>query len=137
MKRHFWSAILLPLLVSPTVQAAMDEASKEFRLICTYSYTINDKGEKSDTTGEDLFTVLPSKAEQVAVRKQGLSSPFVGTISEEEIVAKANYEIQNIKFAESLVINRFTGKFQISFGMVGKGGLIHFGTCRTATKQIF
>jgi hypothetical protein len=134
------SGIFVALLViaggTATVDAA-EENDKTIRLICTYSYTIDEKGEKSGTSGEELFTVLPLRDGQVAVRKQGLGAPFSGKMSEEEIVADVNYEISNVKFAESLIINRFTGEFQLSFGAPGKPGLIHFGKCRPVTKQLF
>jgi hypothetical protein len=134
------SGIFIALLVvaggTVTVDAA-EEDGKTIRLICTYSYTIDDKGEKSGTTGEELFTVLPLRDGQVAVRKQGLGAPFLGKMSEEEIIADVNYEVSNVKLAESLIINRFTGEFQLSFGAPGKSGLIHFGKCRPVTKQLF
>lgn len=138
MNRSYLSAAasLVLCLISATINAA-EEDGKPIRLICTYSYTIDAKGEKSDTTGEELFTVLPLKDGQVAVRKQGLGAPFLGRMSDEEIAADVSYEISNIKLAESLVINRFTGEFQLSFEAQGKAGLIHFGSCRPVTKQLF
>lgn len=116
---------------------AADEDSKAIRLVCTYSYSIDGKGERGDTSGQELFTVVPLESGRAVIRKQGLGVPFIGTISDEAIAGEASYEISNIKFEESLVINRFTGEFQLSFGAVGKGGLTHFGTCRAVTKQLF
>lgn len=137
MRRHYLSMTLLALALNAGPLSATEDDSKAIRLICTYSYTINEKGEQSDTSGEELFTVVSLKNGQVAVRKQGLGVPFLGRMSVEEITGEANYEIKNIKFAESLVINRFTGEFQLSFGVVGKGGLIHHGNCRAVTKKLF
>lgn len=137
MRRHHLSLTLLALLLSAGPTNATDEDRKSVHLICTYSYTIDDKGEKSGTSGEDLFTVLPLKAGQVTIRKQGLAVPFLGKMSEDEIVGEANYTVSNIRLTESLAINRFTGGFQLSFGAPGKRGLIHFGSCRVTTKQLF
>jgi hypothetical protein len=116
---------------------AAENDSKPIHLICAYSYTIDEKGEKSDTSGQELFTVLPLKEGQVAVRKQGLGAPFSGRMTEEEITADVSYAIGGINLSESLIVNRFTGEFQLSFGAPGKAGLIHFGKCRLATKQLF
>jgi hypothetical protein len=126
--------IALCVVLANTVLAQEDP--KAIRLICTYSYSIDDKGERSGTSGEELFTVLALEGGRAVIRKQGLSAPFFGTVSDEEIAGEANYEVENIKLAESLSINRFTGQFQLSFGAAGKR-VIHFGKCRSVTKQLF
>lgn len=137
MRQTYLHIALFALCMSAGTIHAAEEDNKTVRLICTYSYTIDEKGEKGGTSGENLFTVVPLKDGQVAVRKQGLGVPFLGKMSKEEITADVSYEVSNIKLAESLVINRFTGEFQVSFGTPGKPGLIHFGSCRPATKQLF
>jgi hypothetical protein len=132
--------LLIPTILLATVietSLAAENSNQTIRLLCAYSYTIDSDGKRSDTSGEDLFTVMYAENGQAKIRKQGLSSEFSGKISEEKIVGEVTYKVTNIQFTEFLVINRFTGAFQISFGAVGKGGLIHFGTCRPVTKPLF
>lgn len=123
-------------LSAPAICAAQGD-SKTIRLICKYSHTIDDQGKQSATSGETLFTVLPLRDGQVTVQKQGLGAQFSGNMTVAEISADVIYEIDNTKYAQSLSINRFTGELQITFGAPGKGGLVHFGSCRSATKPLF
>ncbi|WP_315648155.1 hypothetical protein [Roseateles aquae] len=83
-----------------------------------------------------MFTVLRLGDSKIAVQKQGLGAQFTGTMTEAELSADVSYEIGNSRYAESLTINRFTGELQTTI-RVGKGGLIHFGTCGPATQPIF
>lgn len=123
-------------LVSSTADAA-ENSSETIRLRCAYSYSIHSDGSRGGTSGEDLFTVKYTNDGKAKIRKQGLGAEFSGNISDEEIVGDAIYQVANVRMIESLVINRFTGAFQISFVAVGKSGLIHFGTCRPVTKPLF
>ncbi len=125
-------------LSAPAICAAQATGGHNtIRLICKYSHTIDDQGKQSPTSGETLFTVVPLRDGKVTVQKQGLGAPFSGTLTEVEIAADVSYEIGNTTYAQSLVINRFTGELQITFGVQGKAGLVHFGSCRQATKPLF
>ena len=127
---------VLLCLSAPAICAAQGD-SKTIRLICKYSHTIDDQGKQSATSGETLFTVVPLRDGQVSVQKQGLGAHFSGTMTDADISADVCYEIGTTKYAQSLTINRFTGELQISFGVPGKGALVHFGSCRPATKPLF
>src|SRR5690554_6680634 len=118
MLRYYLSVIFLILAFNSGILVAAEEDPESIRLICTYSYTINDKGEVSGTSGEDLFTIIPLESGLAIIRKQRLGTPFIGTVSKEEIAGEATYDMSNVKISESLVINRFTGEFQLSFGVV-------------------
>lgn len=130
--RHFFI-----LALNSGFLVAAEEDIDSIRLICSYDYTINNKGERGGTSGEELFTVMPLERGLAIIRKQGLGAPFIGNISEEEIAGESTYDMSNVKVSEALVINRFTGEFQLSFKVVGKGGLIHFGSCRAASERLF
>jgi len=108
------------------------------RLICNYSYTIDAEGKSSKTSGEDLITVKYSDNGEAIIKKQGLGAVFIGTVSDEEIYGKTEYEISGFAIQQTLMINRYTGAFEITFKKVGsEGGLIHCGICELVTKKKF
>lgn len=107
------------------------------RLVCRYSYTIDDKGVKSETTGEDLVTVKHSRDGKATIKKQGLGAEFYGTITDEQIVGETSYKIHETTWHQELRINRYTGAFEITFGVLGKEtGSIHYGKCIPATEKL-
>ena len=108
------------------------------RLICKYSHTIEADGSSSGTSGEDLVTVSYSDNGAAIIRKQGLGAEFKGTISDEEIQGKTEYKISGSTIQQTIVINRYTGAFEITFKIIGsEGGLIHCGTCEPVAKKKF
>jgi len=108
------------------------------RLICKYSHTIEADGTSSRTTGEDLVTVNYSDNGVAIIKKQGLGAEFIGTISDEKIQGETEYEISGSKIQQTIVINRYTGTFEITFHIIGaKGGLIHCGICEPVAKKKF
>jgi len=108
------------------------------RLVCKYSHTIDADGASSETSGEDLVTINYLDNGQAIIKKQGLGAEFIGKISEEEIKGDTEYEISNLKVQQSILVNRYTGSFEITFRTVGsKGGLIHYGTCEAVSKKKF
>lgn len=131
----------IPLLIALllwNVPAEVRANETVIRLICKYSYTIDDKGIKSGTTGEDLITVKYSEDGQATIKKQGLGAEFYGKMSDEQIVGETTYKIQELTFHQELRINRYTGALEITFGVPGKGaGLIHYGKCTPATEKLF
>lgn len=131
-----FSLLLVLLLCNVSAEAWADDAV--IRLVCRYSYTIDEKGVKSGTTGEDLVTVKYSQNGKATIKKQGLEAEFYGTIFDEEIVGETNYKIQGTTYHQELRINRYTGEFEITFGVLGKkGGLIHYGKCSPTTEKLF
>jgi hypothetical protein len=108
------------------------------RLICKYSHTIEADGRSSRTSGEDLVTVTYSDNGDAIIIKQGLEAEFNGTISDEEIQGKTEYKISGSTIQQAIVINRYTGAFEITFKIIGsEGGLIHCGTCEPVAKMKF
>lgn len=108
------------------------------RLICQYSHTIEADGKSSGTSGEDLVTVNYSDTGEAIIKKQGLGARFIGTITDEEIKGKTAYKISGTTIQQTIVINRYTGAFEITFEIVGsERGLIHYGTCEPVAKKKF
>lgn len=108
------------------------------QLICKYSHTIEVDGRSSGTSGEDLVTVNYSDNGEAIIRKQGLGAEFSGTISDEQIQGKTEYRISGSTIQQTIVINRYTGAFEITFKIIGsEGGLIHCGTCELVAKRKF
>lgn len=108
------------------------------RLICKYSHTIKADGRSSGTSGEDLVTVNYSDNGEAIIRKQGLGAEFNGTISDEVIQGKTEYKMSESTIQQTIVINRYTGAFEITFKIIGsEGGLIHCGTCESVAKKKF
>jgi hypothetical protein len=130
--------VFLVALVTWNVSAEAWADDTVIRLVCRYSYTIDDKGVKSGTTGEDLVTVKYSRDGQATMKKQGLGAEFYGTITDEQIVGETSYKIQEMTLQQELRINRYTGAFEITFGVLGKkNGLVHYGKCVPATEKLF
>ena len=112
-------------------------ASEMLRLICTYSYSVDDKGQRTPTSGEHLITVSHSGDGRAIIKKQGLGAEFTGSISHEEIRGETQYQIGGITFKETIEINRFTGSLVAMFGTPNGSGIVYYGTCRPASKQLF
>ena len=108
------------------------------RLICKYSQTIDGtNGKSSGTSGEELVTVAYSDDGTAAIKKEGVGALFIGTISDEKIYGETEYEISGSKFQQTIMINRYTGAFEITFITGSGGGLIHYGTCEKTVKKKF
>ncbi len=112
-------------------------ATETFRLICTYSHTVDDRGLSKPTASESLIAVTKFEGGRAILRKEGLGAEFTGAISEEEISGETEYKMQETTYKETLHINRFTGSFMFSFGTQSGAGLVHYGNCRPASKQLF
>ena len=133
-KTRIISVILLTLFFVLEAHAERNT----IRLICKYSHTINTEGKSSGTSGEDLITVNYSDNGDAIIKKQGLGAEFTGTITDEEVYGKTEYKISGSTIQQTLMINRYTGAFEITFEIIGsKGGLIHYGICELVTKQKF
>jgi hypothetical protein len=130
-------AFMLVLVIwNVSTEASADDTV--IRLVCRYSYTIDAKGVQSGTTGEDFITIKYPENGQATIKKQGLGAEFHGKVSDEQIVGETTYKIQELTFHQELRINRYTGAFEITFGVLGKGaGLIHYGKCSPATEKLF
>ena len=125
-------------LVIWNVSAEASADDTVIRLVCPYSYTIDAKGVQSGTTGESLLSVKYSRDGQATIKKQDLGAEFRGTITDEQIVGETNYKIQETTFHKELRINRYTGAFEITFGVLGKEtGSVHYGKCIPATEKLF
>ncbi len=137
MRQKLPTSLLCAALCSslPVISTAQGD-STPIRLICKYSHTIDDQGTQSATSGETLFTVVSLRDSRITVQKQGLGAQFSGTMTDAELSADVSYEIGDIRHAESLTINRFTGALQIIL-RIGKGGLVQIGSCRSVTKPLF
>lgn len=113
------------------------------RLACTYSHSVNGRGEQSRTTQEVSFTIKHLNG-GVRVDQEGGNLTFIGEMTDEAINAE--------DIGKSLFINRFTGAFQISsrtghnsldtqppliFGAGANPSLTHFGECRPVTDPLF
>lgn len=108
------------------------------RLICKYSHTIDADGKSSSTSGKDLVTVTYSNDGKAIIKKQGLGAQFSGTITDEEIKGNTKYKISESTIQQAIVINRYTGIFEITFKIMGsKGGLIHCGSCESVENKKF
>lgn len=135
MKKTLSLLIFTAVLIAPLALRAEENT---IRLICKYSHTIDDQGQSSGTSGEDLITVVYSKNGSAVIKKQDLGAEFTGIVNEEEIQGETRYKIQDSIFYQALLINRYTGAFQITFGVEeNKGGLIHYGKCKQATDKLF
>lgn len=108
------------------------------RLICKYSHTIDEEGKSSGTSGEDLVTINYSNNGDAIIKKQGTGALFTGMISDEEIQGKTEFDILDSKIQETIVINRYTGAFVMTFKVIGPtGGIVHFGSCEPIKKKKF
>jgi hypothetical protein len=130
------SVLIFAAFLGASIHASA--AENTIRLICKYSHTIDDQGKSSGTSGEDLITVKYSSNGKAVIKKQDLGAEFTGTVNEEQISGETRYKMQDSVFHQTLLINRYTGTFEITFGIEGKnGGLIHYGKCKPATEILF
>ena len=114
---------------------ATDEPGKTIRLVCKISHSVDEKG-YSPTSGDNLLTVTFLDEGKATIRKQGLGAQFVASISKEMIVGHTIWG-GDLQVKESISINRFTGSFENNIQAKGKAGLIFFGTCSLASRQLF
>jgi hypothetical protein len=130
------SLIALTLATDPIRAAERDDST--IRLNCTYSYSIDSKGDHSGTSGEKIFTVERLKDGLVNIHQEGPDGPYSGTIVPNEISGELTYKLGGRVISQSIVINRYNGQFKETFHVENsKGGLIHFGNCRVVTKPLF
>jgi hypothetical protein len=127
----------LILIVGGLLLLATDVHAETLRLMCTYLHTTDENGKAFPTEGDDLFTVTFDSSGRAQVKREGLGAVFLGTVSDEEIVADVTYDLQGASYAQHLVINRYSGKITLSYGVAGKAGLTHFGKCRAADQRKF
>ena len=139
MRKTLSLLMFAAVLISPL---AFSTEENTIRLVCNYTHTIDYHLQISGTTGEDLITVVYSKNGSAAIKKQDSGGEFSGVVNDEEIYGERSYHMQISKahetFHETLLINRYTGSFKMTFGAEGKeGGLIHYGKCKQATDKLF
>jgi|LGVF01.1.fsa_nt_gb hypothetical protein len=133
------ASIIIPIFLTMFFVLKAHAEQNTIRLICKHSHTIDaTNGKSSGTTGEDLVTVKYLDNGDAIIRKEGLGAVFIGTISDEKIYGETEYEISGSKIQQTIMINRYTGAFEITFKITGSdGGLIHCGTCEQVVKKKF
>ena len=128
----------LTILIILMIPLKLIVVQTTIRLICKYSNTVDKQGNSRETTGENLVTVTYSDNGKAIIKKDDLGAEFIGTISEEKIYGETNYQIQNSMFYQTLIINRYTGAFEITFRITGKSdGIVHYGKCEKATNKLY
>jgi hypothetical protein len=115
--------------------------SEDLFLVCVYHSSIDDKGVNSQTSGSDTLQISyleGTDEKNVTIKKSGLGALFTGTQSKTEIRAETFYLIQGKPYRQRLVINRYSGTFQLSFEVGPKfSGLIHYGECEKMKDKLF
>ena len=134
LKQYKWAKDI-KVVVNIYFEDSMPSKKNKIRLSCKYSHTIDEKGDK-DTSGEDLITVIYTDDGEAVIKKEGLGALFEGTITDDEIKGTTEYKIQKVECEETIVINRYTGSFNINM-KIGDSGMVHFGTCEAVTEQKF
>jgi hypothetical protein len=102
--------IFISAIFALTYASAHDEEGV-IRLICEIDYSVDQHGSRSETFGEDLYTVTPIKGVEVTISKYGFGALFSGTMTEEKIRGTAVFEIDGKKYRRTIEINRYTGEF--------------------------
>jgi hypothetical protein len=90
----------------------------------------------SGTSGSTMITVDVGQDNSGRLRKEGLGAEFAAVITDEKIDAKTEYEMANQRYRERIKINRFTGAIE-SWFLIGKEGLVHYGTCKQLPNRLF
>jgi hypothetical protein len=131
--------ILLGLLSVLSTSLVAQETKLE--LICTYSHTLNDQNEFTNTSGDVHFIIIYKDfgtGKIAKIKKDNLEHWFLGKITDSTITGETSYKIGKNIFEETLDINRNTGKIHITFKAEGKkSGLIHFGKCKKHVGKLF
>lgn len=130
-----WKAITLTFYLIITFYTA--EAAEPLRLVCNYTGTVDDKGRYNSTSGQTLLTITVMENSQAIIKKDDLGADFFGSISKDAIRGKTEYKVQKITIQRTLDINRFTGSFTETFETQPGNGLVHYGNCQSASKQLF
>jgi hypothetical protein len=90
----------------------------------------------SGTSGSKMITVHIGRDNSGRLQKEGLGAEFTAVITDEEINAETEYEMANKRYRELIKINRFTGAIE-SWFLIGKEGLVHYGTCKQRPNRLF
>ena len=130
------SAIIIVIIFAAPFEVCF--ADNSIRLICKYTHSIDEKGQPSGTSGEDLITIHYTDTGRATIQKQDLGAKFYGTINEENIYGETQYKLRDSIVHQTIEINRYTGAFQITFNIDGKkGSLAQYGKCVPARKKLF
>ncbi len=132
--------LILTILLACLLPRESYAEQNTIHLICKYSHTYDGHDDKTTpTSGEDLFTVTYLDSGEATIKKEGLGAPFKGVVSDEEIYGHTEYKIQNLTIQQTLLINRYLGKIEITFNTIGSknSGLIHFGSCQLIKDRKF
>jgi hypothetical protein len=134
MLTKFTVSICLALGLAVSSALAQNELTTTIRLVCAWTNTIDTKTlENSKITGATLITVEPDGV----LRREGLGAFFRARVTAEKIEAETEYQLGGPQvFTERIEINRYTGKIEKWF-LIGNEGLIHYGTCKPVTRQLF
>jgi hypothetical protein len=122
------------LAIAPTLLAA---ESSPIRLVCKHAQTVDESGKTSPASGEVLFTVTFDAKGIAQIKKEGLGVPLSGKVAEDEISGQVTYKLQDLYIEETVTINRYTGSMKLTYRVTGRGGLVHYGECRSATQRLF
>ena len=141
MKNTLLSLVALITLLVPLEFAA---AQNIIRLICKYSHAIDNQGERTGVSGEDLITIDYSANGQAVIKTQGtnIDARFIGTISEEKIYGETTHTIEKDSFSQTyyrtLTINRYTGTLETTFGVSEESWItLSYGKCKPVTEKLF
>jgi hypothetical protein len=113
------------------------ENNSVLRLQCTWSSSLDTETMKmSPTAGSKMITVAVGPDKSGRLRKEGLGAEFTAAVTDEEIDAKTEYEIGQLRYRERIKINRYTGAIE-NWVLIGKEGLVHYGTCKQLPNRLF
>ncbi|WP_441255915.1 hypothetical protein [Tardiphaga sp. 285_C5_N1_2] len=129
--------VALLMMIGMTFPARSDENNSVLRLQCTWSRSLDTKTMKmSGTSGSTMVTVKVETNNVGRLRKEGLGAEFTAVITDEKINGKTEYDIGGMHYRERIKINRFTGAIE-SWFLIGKEGLVHYGTCAQLSNRLF
>ena len=124
------------LLIFISLVIASPVSGDTIRLTCKYSHSIDAQEDITEVSGEELITIKYSDNSQAIIKIQDKGTEYIGSVSEEEIVGETNYKIQDNTYYETLIINRHTGAFLRTSGIVGGiDGIVYFGRCTPGTAE--
>ena len=134
-KTHILLLVTL-ILVSTSNLVFSDESI--IHLNCVYDFTIDEKGQRVETSGEELFTIKSAGNNSIRIKKDDVDAEFIGIISDETIYGITQYKIDEIGIKQEFNVNRYNGKFSLTFESIETSNwLIYYGKCKKLVEKLF
>ncbi len=127
----FKSIIPIIFISLPLSGRSMDLINLECKIFQTIS--LKD-GTASPTSGVEHIQITRNADGSYTIARNNVEK-YAGSADENFFRGSAQYEFSGLKMTESILINRYTGQFEIDLKSIRDPGIRHIGMCNSVSKK--